>query len=196
VYTCTHCDRKGYLTKFYFNKVNFINFANKNVWVHKSTNPQGHKKVWVLKGSPVLFDVGVSSQKTWESWCLNGRCAWSLTDNKIKCTTIKELKWDDHIWFGEMKLALLVPETIYVFHLSLNMLWLIDYKYNLFVYMFKCKFYKNLIYLNNVWDTLLIFVSNLIHIFCVLNFSLFKCVYLSFDGSCIYICILLKFTCF
>ena len=44
VYKCTHCDRKRYLVKFYFDKINHINFTNKNVWVPYDTNPYGPKK--------------------------------------------------------------------------------------------------------------------------------------------------------
>ena len=29
VYVCTHCGRKGHLAKFYFDRINHINFANK-----------------------------------------------------------------------------------------------------------------------------------------------------------------------
>ena len=31
VYKCTHCGRKGHLAKFYFDKINHVNFTNKNV---------------------------------------------------------------------------------------------------------------------------------------------------------------------
>ena len=31
VYKCTHCDCKGHLAKFCYDKINSINFANKNV---------------------------------------------------------------------------------------------------------------------------------------------------------------------
>ena len=33
VYTCTHCDHKGHLIKFYYNRLNATYFACKNVWV-------------------------------------------------------------------------------------------------------------------------------------------------------------------
>ena len=45
VYTCTHCDRKSHLAKFYFDKLNSFNFANKNIWVPIGTNPRGPKKI-------------------------------------------------------------------------------------------------------------------------------------------------------
>ena len=44
VYKCTHCGRKGHLVKFYFDKINHINFANKNVWVPYNTNSRGPKR--------------------------------------------------------------------------------------------------------------------------------------------------------
>ena len=43
VYTCTHCDRKDHLAKFCFDRLNSLNFANKNVWVPNITNPVGPK---------------------------------------------------------------------------------------------------------------------------------------------------------
>ena len=39
VYTCTHCDRKGHLAKFYYDRLNALNFASQNVWVRRATNP-------------------------------------------------------------------------------------------------------------------------------------------------------------
>ena len=64
VYTCTHCGHKGHLAKFYFDKINYVNFIHKNVWVPYDTNPRGRKRKWVPKFSPLVFDVGVSSYKT------------------------------------------------------------------------------------------------------------------------------------
>ena len=61
VYTCAHCDRKGHLAKFGYAKLNML---NKNVWVRESTNPIGPKKIWVLKNTPNLIDIGVSSSMT------------------------------------------------------------------------------------------------------------------------------------
>ena len=58
VYTCTHCGRKGHLVKFYFDRINDSNFANRFVWVRKGANPHGPKRVWVPKNTPILFDVG------------------------------------------------------------------------------------------------------------------------------------------
>ena len=46
VYTCTHCGRTGHLAKFCYNRLNALNFVNKNVWVRKGANPGGPKKVW------------------------------------------------------------------------------------------------------------------------------------------------------
>ena len=43
-----------------------LNILNKDAWVRESTNPIGPKKIWVLKNTPNLIDVGVSSSsKTW-----------------------------------------------------------------------------------------------------------------------------------
>ena len=65
VYTCTHCDRKGHLAKFCFDRLYSSKFANKNVWVPIVTNPHRPKrKIWEPKSPPLIFDVGVSSHKT------------------------------------------------------------------------------------------------------------------------------------
>ena len=64
VYTCTHCGRKGHLTKFYYDRIYTSNFANKFDWVRKGANPHGPKRVWVPKTTPILFDVGVGSHMT------------------------------------------------------------------------------------------------------------------------------------
>ena len=64
VCTCTHCGRKGYLAKFYFDKINDSNFVNRFVWVRKGVNPHEPKRIWVPKTTPILFDVGVSSHST------------------------------------------------------------------------------------------------------------------------------------
>ena len=45
VYTCTHCDRKGHLAKFYYDKINDLNFTSKNVWVKKGANPMTQESV-------------------------------------------------------------------------------------------------------------------------------------------------------
>ena len=55
---------EGHLTKFYFDKIHDSNFANKFVWVRKGANPNGPKRVWVPKTTPILFDVGVGSHMT------------------------------------------------------------------------------------------------------------------------------------
>ena len=54
---------KGHLAKFCFDKINHINFTNKNVWVPYDATPWTQKK-WVSKSSPLMFDVGVGSHKT------------------------------------------------------------------------------------------------------------------------------------
>jgi len=65
MYKCTHCDRKGHLAKFCYDKLHHINFANnKNFWVPYSTNPKGPKKKWVPKPPPCVFDVGEGSHTT------------------------------------------------------------------------------------------------------------------------------------
>ena len=64
VYTCTHCGRKGHLVKFCFDRLNDCNLANKFVWVREGTNPDGPKRVWVPKTTPMVFDVGVGSRMT------------------------------------------------------------------------------------------------------------------------------------
>jgi len=61
VYKCTHCNRKGHLARFCYDRVNSLNFANKNIWVPYDANPRRPKKKWVPKFSPLVFDVGVSS---------------------------------------------------------------------------------------------------------------------------------------
>ena len=45
VYTCTHCGRKGHLTKFCYNRIHDSNLATKFVWVKKGANPHGPKRV-------------------------------------------------------------------------------------------------------------------------------------------------------
>ena len=63
-YKYTHCGREGHLAKFCFDRINLLNFVNKNVWVPIAFNPCGLKKIWVLKSPPLIFDVGVGSHKT------------------------------------------------------------------------------------------------------------------------------------
>ena len=43
VYTCTHCDRKGHLVKFYYDRIHVLNFTCKNIWVKKGANPDPRK---------------------------------------------------------------------------------------------------------------------------------------------------------
>ena len=64
VYKCTHCGRKSHLAKFCYDRVNSLNFANKNVWVPNKTNPRRPKRKWVPKSPPLIFDVGVGSHMT------------------------------------------------------------------------------------------------------------------------------------
>ena len=45
VYTCTHCGRKGHLTKFCYDRLNALNLTSQNVLVRRGTNPHGPKKV-------------------------------------------------------------------------------------------------------------------------------------------------------
>ena len=63
VYKYIHCGRKGHLAKFYFDRINHLNFANKNVWVSIISNHNGPKKIWVPKSQLLVFDVGVGSHK-------------------------------------------------------------------------------------------------------------------------------------
>ena len=64
VYKCTHCDRKGHLAKFCFDRINVLNSAiKKNVWVSYNTNPRGPKRKWVPKSPPFVFDVGAGSHR-------------------------------------------------------------------------------------------------------------------------------------
>ena len=64
VYTCTHCERKGHLAKFCFDRVHDCNLANNFVWVREGTNPHGPKRLWVPKTTPSVFHVGVGSHMT------------------------------------------------------------------------------------------------------------------------------------
>ena len=109
VLECTHCGRKGHLTKFYFGRLNSLNFANKNVWVPNITNPRGSKRIWVPKFLPLIIDVGVGSHKKWENWCLDGGCIWSLKDKSIWCIAIMEAWWEDHLvlkkWIGYINIS-------------------------------------------------------------------------------------------
>ena len=63
VYKCIYCGCKGHLARFSFDRLNFISFVNKNVWVPYDANPHGLKKKWVPKSLPLVFNVGVGSQK-------------------------------------------------------------------------------------------------------------------------------------
>ena len=62
VYTCTNCGRTDHLAKFYYDRINNLNFANKFVWVRKGANPLGPiKKVWVPKATLIVYDVDMGS---------------------------------------------------------------------------------------------------------------------------------------
>ena len=54
VYTCTHCGRKGHLTKFCYDRLNTSNFVNKFVWVRKGANPMD-SKVYGYQNSPLFY---------------------------------------------------------------------------------------------------------------------------------------------
>ena len=45
VYTCTHCGGKGNLAKFYYDRLNDLNFASKFVWVRKEANLMDPTKI-------------------------------------------------------------------------------------------------------------------------------------------------------
>ena len=77
MYTCTHCCHKDHLAKFYYDRIHALNFASKNIWVRRATNPHGLKKVWVPRTILISFNVGMGSHKTWENWCLGGGCVWA-----------------------------------------------------------------------------------------------------------------------
>jgi len=102
VYTCIHCGRKGYLTKLCFNRLYSSNFANKNVWVFNVSNPRGPKKIWIPTSPLLIFDVDVSSHKTWENWCLNGECIWSLRTNPFDASLSRSFCRRTTSCFGEM----------------------------------------------------------------------------------------------
>ena len=54
VCTCTHCGRKGHLVRFYYDRLNPVNFVNNNVWVRKGANPMDPIK-YVYQNSPLLY---------------------------------------------------------------------------------------------------------------------------------------------
>ena len=62
VYTCIHCNRKGHLAKFCYDRLNTLNFTGKFVWVRKGANPHGPKKVWVIFIPLALISKGACSQ--------------------------------------------------------------------------------------------------------------------------------------
>ena len=53
VYSCTYCDRKCHLAKFYFDR---IYTSNNHVWI-KETNIIGPKKIW-YQNQRHSFDIG------------------------------------------------------------------------------------------------------------------------------------------
>jgi len=64
VYISTHCGRKNHLARFCYDRLNFINFANNNVWVRKGANHCGPNMIWVPKFTLIVFDIGVGSHLT------------------------------------------------------------------------------------------------------------------------------------
>ena len=54
VYTCTHCECKGHLAKFCYDRIHNSNFANKFVWVRKSTTPMDPIR-YGYQNSPLLY---------------------------------------------------------------------------------------------------------------------------------------------
>ena len=44
--------------------IHVSNLAYKFVWVRKDANPHGLNRVWVLKFTPIVFDVGMGSHMT------------------------------------------------------------------------------------------------------------------------------------
>jgi len=140
VYTCTHYGRKGHLTKFCYDRLNISNFASKNIWTRRGTNPHGPKKVWVPKITPIFFDVGVGSLKTWETWCLDGRCVWGQMDT-IWMHRYQESLVGGPSYFGEIKTSpigfgnYLYPLTLFIcFHI-------------------KAMPIRHVMYIDSIWDT-------------------------------------------
>ena len=105
VYKCTHCGRKGHLVRFYFDGLNSLNFANKNVWFSIATNLHGPKKKWVQKFSSLVFDIGVGSHMTWEVWCLDDGCVWARWTYQIDASLWRmfggrtTIVWRPRDWF-------------------------------------------------------------------------------------------------
>ena len=64
VYTCTHCERKGHVAKFCYDRVHNVKFTNKFVWARKGAKSHRSNRVWVPKVTPIIFDVGVGSRLT------------------------------------------------------------------------------------------------------------------------------------
>ena len=64
VYKCTHCGHKSHLARFFFDRLNHVNFVNNNVWLPYDANPRGPERKWVPKFLPLVFDVGVGSHMT------------------------------------------------------------------------------------------------------------------------------------
>ena len=66
MYTCTHCEHKGHLAKFCYDRIHNSNFVNNFIWVRKGVNSHKPNKVWVPKSTPIAFEVGVGFHMTWE----------------------------------------------------------------------------------------------------------------------------------
>ena len=57
VYKCTHCDCKGHLPRFCFDRLNSKNFVNKNSWAPYDANPLGLRKEYgILDLKPKFFE--------------------------------------------------------------------------------------------------------------------------------------------
>jgi len=92
----THCGRKGYLAKFYYDRLNYSNFANKFVWVRKGANPHGPNKVWVPKATPILFDVVVGSHMMWDMLVPWGECVPRYMVTLLDASLSRGVWWEDH----------------------------------------------------------------------------------------------------
>ena len=112
MYTC----RKGHYIKFCYDR---LNLASKNVCV-RNTNPQGLKKIWVPKFTPIVFDVSVDSLKTWESLIPWWWMQLELNGQTFDASLSKSLG-EKTPWFGEIDISsigignyLYLPSYIYI----------------------------------------------------------------------------------
>ena len=72
-------------------------------WLKKGVNPDGPKKVWVPKSTPIAFDVGVVSHKMWEYWCLDGGCVSSKMVIILYASLLREVLVGGPPWFEDLE---------------------------------------------------------------------------------------------